>query len=84
MDDRSQSAIDEAEWNNPANWHGGPMGIYYSKRDSRAWVPKPNHHGFGATVNFAHRSGLFILLFILGMAVATICLALFGPELFGS
>ena len=79
----TQKAIDEAEWNDPTNWRGGWLGIYYSERDSRAWVPKRNP-ALGATLNFARRSGVLTLLLILAMALATTLLALFGLQILGS
>jgi hypothetical protein len=36
-----QHAINDAEWKNPSNWTGPKwLLVYFSKRDSRAWVPK--------------------------------------------
>ena len=55
------NARDEAEWRAPANWHAG---FYHSRRDSRAFVPKRS--GAGVTINFAHKSGIFFLLGIIG------------------
>ncbi len=65
---------DEAEWKNPANWHGGPLGLYFSRRDSRPFVPKRGNPMAGATINFAHKSGIFMLLGILGFSVLMIVL----------
>ena len=56
----TQDEIDEAEWRNPANWRGGLLGVYASRRDSRAFVPKRSR--LGITVNFAHRAGIVFLL----------------------
>jgi hypothetical protein len=33
----NQKEINQAEWNNPDNWS---VGFYFSKKDSRTWVPK--------------------------------------------
>lgn len=63
----TQAEIDDAEWNNPANWHGGPMGIYYSRVDSRAFVPKRNPM-FGVTINFARPLGVAFLVGVLVFA----------------
>jgi uncharacterized membrane protein len=72
----NQEEIDRAEWENPDNWST----IYFSKKDSRSWVPKrnPKH---GSTINFGHPSGarwiyylfLFFLLFggLLGASAAS-------------
>lgn len=57
----TQDEIDEAEWHNPANWRGGPLGVYFSRRDSRAFVPK-RRRAMGITINFAHRAGAVFLL----------------------
>jgi uncharacterized membrane protein len=59
---------DEAEWQNPDNWHGGPLNVYFSRRDSRAFVPKRNP-AFGVTINFAHAPGIIFLLCIAGFVV---------------
>lgn len=71
----TQDEINEAEWNDPRNWHGGWLGLYRSRRDSRAWVPK-RFPALGVTVNFARRSGVLGLLLILsaGFAVAAVAL----------
>jgi uncharacterized membrane protein len=63
----TQDEIDESEYQNPANWHGGSLGLYYSKRDSRAFVPK-RPGAFGAAINFAHLSGVLFLAGILAFA----------------
>jgi uncharacterized membrane protein len=61
----SQVEIDDAEWENPANWHAG---FYFSRRDSRSFVPK-RRQAIGATVNFARPAGYLYLLGILGFVV---------------
>ncbi len=65
----SQQEINRLEWENPMNW-GGPKGlaVYFSKRDSRIWVPqrKPS---LGWTVNLAHTGGV---LWFVGICVAVI------------
>ena len=65
-----QDDIDQSEWENPDNWST----IYFSKRDSRATVPKKNpKHGW--TINFGHSRGakwiyyLMCLFFIIGIIV---------------
>jgi hypothetical protein len=32
-----QTEINKTEWSNPENWS---VGLYFSKKDSRTWVPK--------------------------------------------
>ena len=48
-----QSEINEAEWRNPDNWSGG---FYFSKRDSRTWVPKQTP-ALGWTLNIGNPAG---------------------------
>lgn len=53
-----QAEIDQAEWNNPENWVGdGWFKIYFSKADSRVWVPR-SEPSWGWTPNFAHPTGV--------------------------
>lgn len=54
-----QAAINVEEWHDPDNW-GGPrwLEVYFSKRDSRIWVPK-RIRKLGWTVNLAHTGGVF-------------------------
>jgi uncharacterized membrane protein len=59
--------IDEAEWQNSAKWHGGWLGLYYSRRDSRAFVPK-RRQAMGVTINFAKPLGVYYLIGIFGFA----------------
>ena len=75
--DKSQDEINQAEWEDPNNW----TTIYFSKKDSRAWVPKrnPKH---GSTVNFGNPSGarwiyyffgIFLLIgLIFGVSIASV------------
>jgi uncharacterized membrane protein len=77
----NQDEINQQEWENPANW-GGPkwISVYFSKRDTRTWVPK-QIPGLGlwskkATPNLAHTwgvlsfLGIFLLLYVLAIAIA--------------
>lgn len=69
-----QDEVDRAEWENPANWHCGWLGVYRSERDSRVWVPKQNPT-YGWTVNTARPGGIAFLvapLFVLGALFAVI------------
>jgi uncharacterized membrane protein len=66
-DNRTQEKINQSEWENPDNWST----IYFSKKDSRACVPKRNpRHGW--TINFANPAGslwiyyLFLIFLLLG------------------
>ena len=60
-----QKAINQAEWENPDNW-GGPrwISVYFSKKDSRTWVPK-QIPWMGMTLNLAKTSGVFLFLLII-------------------
>jgi uncharacterized membrane protein len=68
---KSQQEINEQEWNNRRNW-GGPrvMSVYFSKADSRIWVPKPIKFT-GWTPNLAHAGGV---LWFVGLPVVLIAL----------
>lgn len=69
-----QDEVDAIEHANPANWHGGWVGIYYSKRDSRAFVPK-RCAAMGITINFARLPGVLFLIGILAFAAMLIVLS---------
>jgi uncharacterized membrane protein len=56
----SQKEIDEREWSNPQNWH---CTFYFSRKDSRTFVPK--RRGYGSTVNFARRGTLWFFFFLM-------------------
>ena len=64
-----KEVLNRKEWNNPRNWHLGILGIYFSKVDTRLFVPKSTP-AFGWTFNFGHRyivlvlAGLFMSPFI--------------------
>lgn len=57
----NQTEINKAEWSNPENWS---VGLYFSKKDSRTWVPKPVPW-MGWTLNLAKRAGAFWMLGLL-------------------
>ncbi|MGH8531065.1 MAG: hypothetical protein ACRETN_14675 [Nevskiales bacterium] len=57
---RSQAEINQTEWNNPDNL-SGRFGFYFSKRDSRLWVPK-HPPWFGWTINLGHPYGGAVLI----------------------
>jgi uncharacterized membrane protein len=63
-----QKSINRAEWSNPDNW-GGPrwISVYFSKKDSRTWVPK-QIPWMGWTLNLAKTAGVVtFLLIIIGL-----------------
>jgi len=56
-----------AAWNDEKNWSRfGLSGIYFSKVDSRLWVPKARP-GLGWTINFAHRGAVAMLLAVIAL-----------------
>lgn len=82
----TQSQINQAEWENPDNWTA-PKGmvVYFSKKDTRTWVPKQKPWQ-GSTLNLGQKSGVrwliglfggVIVFFNFAWFVAT--LLIFGP-----
>lgn len=59
-----QQEINRQEWENPENWSGGLFGLYFSKRDTRIWVPK-SVPALGWTVNVGHPAGARWLMLLL-------------------
>lgn len=57
----NQDEANRAEWENPANWSDSVVGLYFSKRDPRTWVPK-RPPGIGWTLNLGHPSGAWWLV----------------------
>lgn len=68
-----QKEINRLEWENPDNWSGGILGIYFSKKDSRLWVPKSTPW-MGWTLNLGHNAGswLYTLLLLLPFFIVII------------
>lgn len=64
----SQDHENNKEWANPDNWSGPRwMGVYFSKRDTRLWVPK-KIPTLGWTINLGHEQGAYWLLgFLVGV-----------------
>jgi uncharacterized membrane protein len=60
----TQDEINRVEWENPANWSDNIVGVYFSKRDNRVWVPK-RRPGVGWTLNLGHRWGAWWLVGLL-------------------
>lgn len=57
-----QNRINQAEWENPANWSGPRWAaVYFSKRDTRTVVPKRIPR-MGWTMNLGHSAGVFWLM----------------------
>jgi predicted Ser/Thr protein kinase len=71
-----QAAINESEWRNPQNWTGLKwFSVYFSKRDSRAWVRK-QIPALGHTVNLGNSFGAFCLFAIVAAIIAVLTVAL--------
>jgi uncharacterized membrane protein len=73
----SQQEVNQREWGNPDNWSGCLVECYFSKRDTRTWVPK-RMAGLGWTPNLAKPAGAWwlvaIILFPACLALALIVL----------
>ena len=55
----NQDTINETEWKDASNWTGPQwLSVYFSKRDSRVWVPK-QIPALGWTLNLGQRAGVF-------------------------
>ena len=64
-----QNEINQAEWENPANWTAGSkwLCVYFSHKDSRTWVPK-RIPWMGSTLNLGKPRGVAWLIgLILGI-----------------
>ena len=69
-----QDEINSSEWSNPDNWVRPIwLGLYFSRKDSRAWVPK-HPPVLGWTVNFAQPRGAFLFFGIIGAALLAVWL----------
>lgn len=53
--------MNQVEWEDPDNWSDPVFGIYFSKRDTRSWVPK-RVPSFGWTLNLGHRHAAWWLV----------------------
>jgi len=69
----NQETINQSEWENPDNWTGPKwLSVYFSKRDSRVWVPK-QMPCLGWTINLGRPGGLaWLLAIILGLPLLVI------------
>jgi uncharacterized membrane protein len=69
-----QNEINKAEWNNPENWS---LGLYFSKKDTRTWVPKSIPF-LGWTMNLGKTSGaLWMIGLLIGLPLVAILLTTF-------
>ena len=65
-----QDAINQKEWKDPANWSDPFFGFYFSKADSRTWVPK-QIPWMGWTLNLGKPSGAcWMVGFLIGLPLA--------------
>lgn len=74
---REQDSVNETEWRNPQNWTGPKwLSVYFSKQDSRAWVPK-QIPALGKTVNLGNpRGALWLLVIVMAIIAALVILPL--------
>ena len=61
---QNREMANEQEWANAENWSDSTMGLYFSKRDTRVWVPKRRRE-LGWTLNLARAAGAGWFLAIL-------------------
>jgi len=80
-DNLTQVEINRREWRDPDNWSGPKwLSIYFSKKDSRTWVPK-QIPSMGWTVNLGTKAGIwwlfgvFIGIPLLGVIIVFIAIA---------
>lgn len=78
----TQDEINLQEWRNPGNWSDGVFKFYFSKKDSRVFVPyrtstmiQPRFQTQFGIINLGHRRGatwsfIFLLMISVGLLVA--------------
>ena len=73
----SANASNDAEWRNPENWTGpGWASFYFSKRDTRTWVPK-SIPALGWTLNLGQPAGArWMLAFLVGLPLSMLAILL--------
>lgn len=69
----NQESINQAEWENHDNWTGPKwLSVYFSKRDSRVWVPK-QIPTLGWTINLGRPAGVaWLVAIIIGLPLFVI------------
>ncbi len=68
-----QEEVNESEWNNPDNWSGG---LYFSKKDTRIWVPK-QIRSLGWTINIGQKKGASCMMrLFLGIIVMAVLITI--------
>lgn len=75
----NQQQINQSEWENQQNWSGPVwLGIYFSRIDTRSWVPK-RIPGMGWTLNVGRQAGLFRLIgTIIGIPLLIVLIMVFA------
>ena len=75
-----QEEINQAEWENPDNWSDSFVGFYFSKTDSRTWVPKRNPR-MGCTMNLGKPAGAWWMfgLWIIPTTILAITVVVMAP-----
>ena len=73
----NQEVINRQEWANPDNWSGLRwLSVYFSKKDSRTWVPK-QIPSLGWTVNLGQPTGVYTFVGVLvGIPVLIIVMSI--------
>ena len=73
----NQKEINNNEWSNPENCS---CGFYFSKRDTRTWVPK-SIPWMGWTLNIGTTAGaLWMIGFLVGLPMLVILLGIIIPQ----
>lgn len=74
-----QREINEKEWENQENWSGsGSVSFYFSKRDTRTWVPK-KIPWMGWTLNLGRPAGAWWLVgFLIGLPFLLVVMVAFA------
>ncbi len=66
MNQLTQHELNDQQWHDAANWSGPAfMALYFSKQDTRLWVPK-RVPALGWTINLGHPKSAAVMLGIFG------------------
>jgi len=81
----TQQEINAVEWSNPENWSGLCNEIYFSKKDSRTFVPRAGRwRNLGWAVNLARPLGIAYLyascVFLLGIGLTVAAVTIYGTR----
>lgn len=79
MTSEKQRQLNQTEWENEDNWSGGFLSLYFSKRDTRIWVPK-RRPLMGRTLNLARPAGARLFVFLLLLPTLAMIGVLFLTE----